>query len=151
MCLQYSPLASDTCYSEHVTQIFNIRVINKLIIATAEGAAGCTAYLTFPWLPHKSHFFPQCSMLPPGHTQGELGGGRNRLWHWDNMERLHLLRDAIQKKTCRFKDICPIGFFPPPSSPIRTYLNWDIFKNCYPSPPLLQLGQCAFIILSANW
>ena len=26
MCLQYSTLASDTCYSEHVTQIFNIRV-----------------------------------------------------------------------------------------------------------------------------
>ena len=34
-----------------------------------------------------------------------------------------------KKKTCRFKDIGPIEFTPPPLSPIRTNLNWDIFSD----------------------
>ena len=32
----------------------------------------------------------------------------------------------------------------PPPTPIRTKLNWDIFEDRSPPPPLLQLGQNAF-------
>ena len=58
----------------------------------------------------------------------------------------YLIGMRSKKKLAYLRTLSQLSLPSPPLSPIRTYLNWDIFEHCYPSPPLLQLGQFAFQI-----
>ena len=50
-------------------------------------------------------------------------------------------RDAIKKKLADLRTLSQLSLTPPPLGPIRTNFNLDIYLDCYPSPPLLHLGQ----------
>ena len=49
-----------------------------------------------------------------------------------------------KKKLADLRTLSQLSLPLPPLGPIRTNLNWDIFEDRYPPPPLLQLGQNAF-------
>ena len=52
-----------------------------------------------------------------------------------------------KKKLADLRTLSQLSLPLPPLGPIRTNFNWDIFEDCYPSPPFVQLGQYTFEIL----
>ena len=50
-----------------------------------------------------------------------------------------LLREAFQKKNCRFRDVVPIGFTRPPLKPNWDIFNWDNLNLSWPLPPVFAI------------